>query len=310
MLRKLYICFLCILIIFSLVVPAFATSSGAQSSAIAVSSFPIESVRFKNGSHYSVIDWPNNSASVDASQSTMGYYSGICAFECYYANHIFETVIFPDAAFSSATVSITDLFLTSNSSFVLSAGDSGGLRISSISFTGNFVTVSRYKEFGSDYESYTLLPVSFTRSFSVNDSSVDLASFLMQIPASLDISPGCDFVEDVYYFNCLDITINYYFDGLDPDDYRAMHFFIGEGFSEHTFKAWFSAFDFAIPNPDKYYPPSSGTAPLPIDGLYDWLLDAVNSFLELQVMPGLSINRIIYIVVIIGLFFAFLKIFS
>lgn len=167
--RKIFICFFVVLLMTTLVVPAFATTSGGSGSSYISPAVVISNVKLLNGSYSgSVVDWPNNYASTDG-QFVVGSYGNLCAFESGINGDYFDTTIFPGSA-SSIQLNIADLFWTEDLRFSVDDDGYESAFITSVSVSGNIITVNEASGEFCTYTSY------FSSNIAVNTYSCNLAN--------------------------------------------------------------------------------------------------------------------------------------
>lgn len=290
--RKIFICFFVVLLMTTLVAPAFASSvdrgdgSGSDSPAI-----PIDYIEFLDGSYSGAIaDWPNNFGK-DAIDVSCVY--DFVAFRCYRSNTgssagQFSTSVYSGDA-SSVRLFCSDIFLAPSLVFELNDDSEGNVVFETVTITGSYVL---------PYESgdaYALSHTSFSKSFSVNSSEVDLFALLKEAGNTGDILPNDDlWLQDV------SITISFSF--LDSLVARYFNVVASNSRFDNDFEDWFIAYRFA----------STGDVVVDseLPGMFDWLLDSINAFLDFEIAPDLSLNKLFFIVLVIIVLVAFIKILS
>ena len=303
--RKIFICFFVVLLMTTLVVPAFASSTGGDHQGVAVPSVIIDYMQFLGGDSYPIADWPNNSACGNGSEPSYGSYTDICGFQNFYNGDEFETVIYPDASFSSVRLHIEDLFLTPDTVFHLDCNDIGTFYVTSVEFEGLLVACLRGKEIGRDDYFYTTASSLFSHTYSVDNHTdfVDFDTLLRIISGKVDLTANFVSPNEIIYLSDVNITINYYFDRSDPLLDYGMHFYVNEASSTNYFQSWFNALNLA----DSVSSGSSGSSGSTVSvNWFDWLLDSVNAFLNFEIVPDLSLNRIFYVVLVIGVLLWFI----
>jgi hypothetical protein len=268
-----------------MVVPAFATSNGGAG----VYSKPavvIDTVKLLDGAYSgSVIDWPNNyfaegGKSVFVNDEFVG-------FDCSGASDTLVTVFYPGSA-GSFSLRCSNVFYTDSLSFSLQNDGYDTFSVTRVQIRG-FVT-----ELSVINSTYTLSSNYFSGTFSVNSSSVDLAQLIRSAVGSLDGMGDTAWLQDVQ------ITIDYY--RTDPDASPAMRFDVNQVPDYNPFVSWFDDADLT------YKTVVQENVVMP--GAFDWLIDSVDAFLDLEIVPGISLNALFYVALVIIVLIAFIKLLS
>ena len=111
--RKIFICFFVVLLMTTMVVPAFASSTGGSADVVS-SGVIIDYVKVNSGpSSGSVVEWPNNYYASGGNSSTVNTdaLSAICEY-----SGTFDTTIYPGSA-RSLGLFISDMFWTEDLHF-------------------------------------------------------------------------------------------------------------------------------------------------------------------------------------------------
>ena len=289
MLKKVFICFFVVLLITTLVVPSFASSGSSSGTAYYQPSVLISNVQLLDGTYKGAIaDWPNNYRNSNQAGALVSF--PFAGFEIFggsaddNAHYDFTTNFYPGTA-SSFRLNISDLFWSENTRFVVDDDGNDHFVITSISVSGSVSSMS------TSSGNYFINWKYFTQSFAVNASSADLADLVRR--AVGDIYGYGDLV----YLKDVQIDINFYLS--DPDYDKALTFRVSGAEYGDYYAIWFTKQKLAV----------STVSSSDID-YFDWLLDSVNAFLDLEIVPGLSINRLFYIVLIIGILLWFIRLLS
>ena len=283
MVRKIFICFFVVLLLTTMVVPAFASSSGGPG-VYAQPAIRIDSVKMLNGSTSgSVVDWPNNYYAAYGESVLVS--SSVASFDCAINNQILDTTLFPGSV-TSISLRCSDVFMSED---VVFAVDDDGYDVTR--FTS--VTISGYVNLLSSTDgSYVISPTYFTQTFNLGASrSVDLAEAISQAVAG-SVSSASQYNP---WISDLQVVIKYY---RDTDDAARLHFSVSQASSDTSFKSWFNSSDLTF---------VFNETVVDMPGMFDWLLDSVQSFFELEIAPGLSINMLFYVVLVIAVLLAVVK---
>lgn len=290
--RKIFICFFVVLLMTTLVVPAFASSNGGTTGLPSdIPAVPIDYFELLNGSFKGdIVDWPNNYGR-NASDVVCIYPS--VNFRCYRTATasnagLFSTVVYPGDA-SSARLFCSNIYLANSLTFELNDDGFEHVRFGTVSITGSYHLP--YKS----GDSYALSSTSFSMSFNVNARSVDLFALIKEAGYTGDVLPN-----GVLWIQDLSIVFDFVFD--DPS---ADHFFnvvVSNSSWSNPSEHWFSAYRFTSTSP----PVADTNQP----GMFDWLLDSVNSFLNFEIAPNFSLNKIFFIVLVIGVLLWFITLVS
>lgn len=286
--RKIFICFFVVLLMTTLVVPAFASSNeGSSFLPSDIPAVPIDYIELLNGEFKGdIIDWPNNFGR-NASDVVCTYPS--ISFRCYrdYTTTnagIFSTLVYPGDA-SSVRLFCSNIFLSDSLTFELSDDDFEHICFGSISITGSYHLP--YKS----GDAYALSSTSFSKTFNINGRFADLFSLIKAAAQCGDILPN-----DVLWLQNVVITFDFLFDDSDAD-----HFFnvvVSNGRWDNPYVNWFNAYRFTSAAP----PVADSDMP----GLFDWLLESVNAFLNFEIAPDFSLNKIFFIILVIGVLLWFI----
>ena len=277
--RKIFICFFVVLLMTTMVVPAFASSTGGSADVVS-SGVIIDYVKVKSGpSSGSVVEWPNNYYASGGNPSAVhtDALSAICEY-----SGTFDTTIYPGSA-RSLGLFISDMFWTKDLHFSVDDDGYDSFILSSVTVSGTIYAVSSSKDSGE----YQIIPLVFMDEFVVNSSTCNLSK-LIRDAVGLDIYT----FGDIVYFHNVSITLNFYADS--PDVPVGLCFRVSKATAKNNFSAWFASCNLVR---TVVY---NSTHP---QNIFKWLLDAVNAFMEFEIIPGFTLNRLFYIVVVIGLLF-------
>lgn len=284
MLKRVFICFFVVLLLTTMVAPAFATSVTPPSSNSDKPGVEIDYIKLLNGSSAGAVgDWPNNSGGA-AYDYVLGSYSDLFGFECRNDSSSFNTTIYPGSA-SSVELYCSNLFWSEGTRFTISDDGYDSFVITSVSISGvrNEVFING--------DSYNIVPYSFSGTFAVNSHDVDLAYLIRKVVGDIEAYGDLVFLQDV--------KISFSFYSTDPDVPVGLYFSVNRALRNNYFVIWFRMHALSVEVHNTEVP-----------GLFDWLLDSVNAFLNFELVPGITINRGFYIVVVIGLLVCFFKFFS
>lgn len=283
--RKIFICFFVVLLMTTMVVPAFASSAGGAG----VYSNPavvIDAVKLLDGAKAgSVVDWPNNYFAVGGKPVFVD--NGFVYFECSGGSDTLVTVFNPGSA-NSFSLRCSNIFYTDSLSFSLENDGTDTFSVTRVQIRGFITDLSVVNS------TYNLSTSYFSESFSVNSSSVDIAQLIRTSVGSLDGTGDAAWLQDVQ------IIIDYY--RTDPDASPALRFNVNQVPDYNPFASWFDDADLT----SKTVVQENVTMP----GLFDWLLDSVDAFLNLEIVPGITINALFYVALVIIVLIAFIKLLS
>lgn len=284
MVRKIFICFFVVLLLTTMVVPAFATSSGGPG-VYAQPAIRIDSVKMLDGSTSgSVIDWPNNYFA--ASGSSVIVDSSVASFNCLLSNKILETYFYPGSV-SKISLRISDVFMMSDTVFSVDDDNLEHVYFTSLSISGYVNQLS------SSSGAYEISSSYFSETVNFGSSrSVDIADAIRRVVAG--VNPSVD-QYDCWLSN-VQVGLSYYYDDLDATP--MIHFSVSQASSDVSFKSWFNSSDLTF---------VFNETVVEMPGMFDWLRDSVESFFELEIAPGFSLNGLFYIVLVIAVLLAVVK---
>ena len=287
--RKIFICFFVLLLMTTMVVPAFASSGASANSTYYQPAVLISNLRLLDGTYKGAIaDWPNNYRNSNQADVLIDY--GFMAFDAFGGStygtddYDFTTNVYPGSA-SSFRLNISDLFWSENTAFVVDDDGNDHFVITSIKVSGSVSSMS------TSSGNYFINWKYFSNTFSVNSSKANLADLIRR--AVGDIYAYGDLV----YMKDIEIDISFYV--TDPDADKALTFRVSGAETGDYFALWFTKQKLAVSITGSSTP-----------NMFDWLLDSVNAFLDFEIVPGFSINRIFYIVLVIGILMWFIKLLS
>jgi hypothetical protein len=292
-LRKLSFCFFSLILIFvSMVAPAFAASG---SSPQWYSVLPFDEVRLDSSSvRFSVLPWLGDSWLSLADPSDVGDSYGGYSLSDPRLSQTDESVSF-DVAFSSSLASFSSIELYATSSFIklrdlreksFSVGfgfDSDAAARCSISFLAYRITLSG--------DSYIMESKRFSSTQHI-PSGTNILSLISDM-----ISDGNFLPSDVVYLSGLSVK----FEDFENDD-QWLSFDIDLRQSRPTYSSWFAQYSLPHQTVIEYAP----SDPQGVN-FVDWLSVAVGGFLDFELWPGMSLNEIMWIILVVGILFWFIK---
>jgi hypothetical protein len=272
----------------TLVVPAFASSSGGELSGRDLPGVPIDYMELLNGSYAgSVADWPNNYGkwgdSVDCTYPFAGFICSRLRQDSLKGN--FSTQVYPHASCSKVRLFSSNIYLMPACSFKLHDDGYQNVVFTDVTITGNYVLP--YPSNGS----YALSHTSFSKSFSFNTREIDLVSCIKSAAQTGDILPN-----DILWIQDLSITFSFYFDQPDAPYFTVD---VGNCWFANLQERWFSSYKFTPSNS-----PDEETVQF---NLFDWLLDSVNAFLDFEIAPNFSLNKLFFITLVVGVLLWFIR---
>lgn len=288
MVRKIFICFFVVLLLTTMVVPAFASSMGGGGANF-YSSFPISSVQFLDGSYAGTrLDWPNNVFKNAGSPTVCTYLDGsaqIARFYCFMEDDYIQTAFSLPLDCSSVSVYCDSVILTPDSELYLTNDEVDQIDYENVTVSGYFQLVDL-----SNGE-YVSTAQYFSESFSLSGSSmsqVDLVHYLVS-------AVGPVFGGNVFaLFTDLRFTID--FSNTLPDNVPMLLFKSSWSANSSLIPSWFNSQDLAVEVDSGEFP-----------GLFDWLLNSVNAFFNLEIFPGIRLNSLFYVVLVIAVLLAVAK---
>lgn len=278
--RKIFICFFVLLLMTTMVVPVFATSAGGNTSAaVSRPAVVVDYIRYLDGSDAgAVCDWPNN-YSIDGA-SVYGNIDDIFMFDCSYTGSVFSTTFYPGNC-TYVSFFCADYFWTDEQHFLIDDGGSDVV-FSNVSITGNFAYMEAVNG------RYMMRSKPFSTRVSVYGSEVYVDDLIGQAIADFDFRGDYAYLQDVT------VTVTFYQN--DTSVTPRFRTAIGSTSVSNLLNSWiyYQAIPFQIVE--------GGTDV----NMFDWLLDSVNAFLNLEIAPGFSLNRIFYIVLVVGVLLWFI----
>lgn len=298
MVRKIFICFFVVLLLTTMVVPAFAVSAGLDGFGV-WASFPISEVYIQDGQFDgSTFTWPSNYCSdnskfVITDFTSSASQSPFASVQTYYTNYnnepLIESTITLPADCNKFSFYLDAKFNTVVGSAIFSLPVDSAL-ISNIRIQGF------YYEPVLDGDTYELEYTQFVREWSFTYdqefTSFDLGTYLR---SAVDKGGSAG---EFCYANCfIEITLHdiYVPGGIECFVYADVA--EDDPYGEPYFVQWFNYL--------KLQHTSTTIAP---SGFFDWLLNAVNAFLDFHILPGFSMNSIFYVVFVIAIVLAVVKI--
>jgi hypothetical protein len=287
MVRKILCCFVILALLSFCVVPAFASSFGTG--AYLLPGIEIDNIAFPNGS---VIDWPNNfGTATQAFSVSTPYASFVCNRS---ASSLNTEVYFRN--FSSFTIKLSDMFVNKDSRLILNDGGTGNIKFTRITFSG------QYNLPRTDHTSnlYVIHSSNFSGGGSLdNVSEVDILDHLFYEINGQHRTPEFIYPMGCFWWQNVSVTID--FEVVDMQDDFFVNFDCSTSDMSQPFIRWFNGYDFV--SGTKVYETVS------FPGMFDWIVSSVNSFLTLEIAPGLTLNILFYVVIVLGLLVVFFKMF-
>ena len=256
---------------------------------------PIDGVRLIQSSS-SVVDLPwspdvflSGSKDLTSGDGSAGY--GVTSIlSDFDSRRVTYDVSFHDSlsSFNSVVLYSDNCFVNTsdlrNKSFMISCGYDGsdGCRVD-ISFTAN-----RVSTVGSDY---VVSEKSFSKGFHAG-SDTNILGLISSMLTDGNFVPS-----DVVYLTDLEITLS-----LFENDDQWIQFGTDVRRSRPTAADWFEQYDLSVETVIIY------DAADPSDvSFVDWLQVAVGGFLDFELWPGMSLNELLWIILVAGVLFWFMK---
>lgn len=300
MARKIFVCFFVVLLLTTLVVPAFAVSAGQDGFGV-WASFPISEVYIEDGQHDgSSFTWPSNYCSdnsrfVISDFTSSASQSPFASVQTYYTNYNNEPLI-------ESTITLPGD--CNKFSFFLDTKFNMGVSGATFALPVGSAFISNIRIWGFIYEpvlvgdTYELKYTQFNREWSF-PYDLEFTTFQLGTYLRSAVDRGGSAAE-FCYANCrIEITLHdiYVPGGIDCFVYAHVAEDGEDPYAEPFFVQWFNFI--------KLKHTSTTVAPA---GFFDWLLNAVNAFLNFQILPGFSMNSIFYVVLVIAVVLAVVKI--
>lgn len=221
---------------------------------------------------------------------------------CYYLSGSFS---YPDSAASVGVSSVitlscdTDQFVSRSllDTYEIAVGSS--MDLVSVRIYGSAYYVSSSSGVGSNSETYSLLWDSFDRVFyEVNDGDgvARIGSWLLDCLDGLSHDVG----DSWFFLNSVNVDITFTRSDVVTPSFLVMSR-LTPNYSGTSGLQWFyrqgltkSVVDNNFDNQD----------------LYSWLVNSIDAFFNFELAPGLSFNKIFYIILVIGVLIWFIKLFS
>lgn len=270
--RKVFPVLAAVFVLALCVVPVMATSGVGPHERMLQSTVPIKAVGFSDDT---IVDWPNNSFSLGGRIATVTAFDGKFVANCYGSEDYIETD-FRYTGANSFRFYLADFFLASDDSFRISAALESNIVFTGIRIAGNLMTVRSSSDF-------FVLDSQYFQASSENIETygVDLFSYLRK---ALDSYEGYN-ADSLNFLSSVVIDVNFYVESSDtPSDFINVQISQGVPVSYQT---WFDSQRLA----------SKIQAP----GMFLWLRQSLDEFLDFEIYPGVSFNRVFYIVFIIGI---------
>lgn len=298
--RKITIFFICVLLVVLMVVPAFAVGESGSSSDMWYSALTFDTIEFEGSSYCFTTPFPFNSAvygsgdfaflgdTVSGSCSMKQVSSGLPTISGFVSSPHFHNGLMKSSVFSfCGGQQIVDMNRISDYMILYSYGDLG---VTKALLTGYYYSIVP----DSGDNSYCVERHSFSWNVSVN-------SGIIYVGASIKEGLFLEGLKDRYIF----------FDRMELQ------------ITCHALTVATPRFDFNIPTCGSTAPNSAAQFEswlsqysLPINKLFvnpgyfdmtSWLENGIGGFLRLEIAPGFSIDKIIYIILTVGILLAVLK---
>lgn len=289
--RKIFICFFVVLLMTTMVVPAFASSDAAMSYTSSDSpAIPIDYIELLDGTHMGAIaDWPNNFGKGTSQTGVFCSYP-FAEFVCYRSKVASSGGIFDTNVYTGDTSAVrlfcSNIFLVDSVFFELNDYDLENVTFSNVSVSGSYHLPYKDNKGG-----YAISSTSFSENYTLNSDRVDIIALLKQAAHTGDVLPnGCLWFQDVT------ITFSFFYD--DPDLPRCFNVSVSNSKFFNGVEYWFNAYKL------KYTVSSTPAPELP--SMFDWLLDSVNAFLNFEIAPNFTLNKLFFIVLVIGVLLWFI----
>lgn len=292
-LRKLSLCFFSLILIFvSMVAPSFAASGSTPQW---YSVLPFDEVRLNtSGSRFTTLPWLGDSwlSLADPSEvkdSVAGYSIVDPVF-----SQVSESVSF-EVAFSASVGSFSSIELCSSASlikvsdlrdksFTVGFGlDSDQAARCTISFNANRLTLLT--------DSYRIETKAFSETHHVS-SGTNILSLISDMLTDGNFVPS-----DIVLLSSLSVK----FEDFENDD-QWLSFDSDLRQSRPSFRDWVNQYSLPHQTVIEYAP----SDPQGVN-FVDWLSVAVGGFLDFELWPGMSLNEIMWIILVVGILFWFIK---
>lgn len=304
--RKIFVFFAVILILTLSVVPAFADSSDH------ILYYPVLNFDSVYGSEFHIdFIWPFNSFELGMNDAAFSLYDSLFYGSVSTTDSTSSAVM--NGSFTTPTVAgsngaVTTLTLSKVNPQVVPRGYLGSansyeiftsasdLLISSVRLSGWVRTIESQSVSGSSDEEYSLVLYGFDQTFECSDNVARIGNWLND--CLNDISE----IDGQYYvlLEQLVVEIN-----VSRQSVATPTFYISSHLSPNVrdLVQWSSQYDLKkdVVNID------GGSATFDVT---TWLSGTVGSFLDLEFAPGLSINKILYVILVVGVLLWFVKIIS
>lgn len=294
--RKIFICFFVVFLMTTLVVPAFASSPSSAGGSTYFAVFDFDYIDFTTATDAIYFDWPHNTGQVNTSSDYSSDYltffessDDAFKFACYSQNTNFITDIYCYDARNALLYSDDLVFSADQAEFLRLDFNIGGYRAENIKISGFCCYVEEING------QYTLVRQPFSLTLDGQYLSLPLKTVLEKCSLRSNGS--------LYYFQ--DFQMQFDLTRLvdDPDNENYLP-------SSYYFRVTVPAVGarYEVDNWFAYLDLTHTTVQYSDVNFFDWLLDSVNAFLNFELFPGFSINRLMQVILIIGLLFWFLKV--
>ena len=170
---------------------------------------------------------------------------------------------------------LSDFYLSGDDSFKLFAAYESNIVFTSLKISGNLLTVR------SSSDLFLMDSQYFDSFVEIEAYSIDVFSYLRNL---LDSYAGYN-ADSLTFLSSVVVDVSFYVESAaDPNGFVTVE--VSQGVPEN-YRTWFDSQRLA----------SKVKAP----GMFDWLRDSVSSFLDFEVYPGVSFNRVFYLIFIIGI---------
>ena len=289
MVRKIFICFFVVLLLTTMVVPALASSMSGGGANL-YSSFPIDSIQLRDGIYGGTrLDWPNNVFKNSGYPATCTYMDGsesLARFYCFYEDLWLQTAVTLPLDCTSVAIYCDSLVFSPDSALFLANDEFNQIQYDTLSVSGYYqlIDISNGQ--------YVTDPQYFSESYTLSGASmaqVDLVNYL-----SSTVGP-------IFSGNVLvlftGLTFGVRYTNTLPDTVPMLLFISGTTADSTLLPSWFNSQSLAVEVESVEMP-----------GMFDWLLNSVDAFFNLQILPGIKLNSLFYVVLVIAVLLAVVKI--
>lgn len=299
--RKAFIIVIVVVMVALMAVPAFALSSGSGN----LYYTPVRFDTFTTSESSVVHSWPFNNTQLGTSSASFSFGDGrvsgsaSCLKNSSGKVYLSGYMNYPESAVSVGLPSSiilstqTDQFVSRSllDSFVIYFGSP--FVLDSVRLSGSAYYVKSASDVGENTASYNLSFESFDRVFYETNSGDGAARVGLWLLECLD---GLSHVGGDSWFFLNDVNVEIIFSRTDVSTpCFTISSLLTPNYEGTSGYQWFY---------------NQGLTKTVVDGsqsIFDWLINSVEAFFDFQIAPGLSINKILYIVLVLGVLFLLLK---